>query len=292
MSINSNEIFSKHPVNWSQQSLYFKKLNYIQYKDGIPFTNFKQRFGKGDDEIFCYPITILINEINEIECGRNSQERTNKIIDLVAPGKDKSKTVIEKDFPTYKIKAPWKSALAQGFYLSYCLRNKFVTSDFCNTVCKMLLTTRQEGGYLDNNSLWFEEYPLNNKNSMVLNGHIISLISVIEYSLINNGENKEFLEKAVKQIEEDIQNYDNDGWSIYCLHKKNVANPDYHSLHIDLLKYLVEMNSNKLSLDKIEHYLTMWEKNLKKYNIDHLFKFKVILQRYFFGLMNRVKGIS
>lgn len=285
------KLLSQHPIKFKEQAKYFQKLDYINFINDIPYIDFKGRFKTGESKNVIYPITILIYEMSKISDGVLTSP--DSIIELVTEPGDRSKTIINLDFPTYSIIGPWKSGLAQGLYLSYLIRLKAYhrTSkfdDIIHSAYRHLVTIRAAEGFREDSSWWIEEYPMLNNQSLVLNGHLIAVISIIEYYYAFKSEPvKEVIIDFLSKFDKIINSYDFFGWSKYCLYKNNLTNMSYHELHLDLLYYfLKEVNLYKFKNVKLVY--KKWSVSRERFNRNIIYKYLIKLTRIFIGCKNRI----
>lgn len=286
------KLSQEHPVNFKEQAQYFETIGYIQFVNNIPYINYRQRFKEGEDKLVAYPITILIYSISQLS-EETSFRDIEKIIELVTLENDRSTTIIDFDFPTYNIEAPWKSGLAQGFYLSYLLRVKALknTNKYDLLIEKVFLRLSfkiEEGGFLESEKRWYEEYPTNGVKSEVLNGHLITVVSLIEYyCLFKCKIARKLALDMCNDLDSYIKSYSFLGWSIYCKYKKNLVNLSYHKLHISLLSYMINNMNLKRSLN-IVNVADGWKSGLRKYESSFLFRLMINCIRILFGIRNRL----
>lgn len=158
------------------------------------------------------------------------------------------------DYPTYELKAPWYSAMAQGLGIEVLIAAYKITDDDkylheARLAANALLVPIEENGvaiYLNNgdNGIWFEEYAKKTvEPPMVLNGHNFALIG-IEKLLLYDETYIELYRKGIKALEYKLPCFDAKVWSRYDL-VKLMANPSYQQIHINQLKYLGEKKTMK-----------------------------------------------
>lgn len=285
------KILTKHPINFKEQAKYFHDLEYVNFINDIPYINFRGRFKTGESKNIIYPITILIYELSKL--SNLNSTNYDDVIELITESGDRSKTIIDSDFPTYSIIGPWRSGLAQGLYLSYLIRLKVCneTSKFDELIHRAfshLIAKRSDEGFCEDNCCWFEEYPLPNNHSYVLNGHLIALISIIEYHFVfKDSASKKLIKEFLSEFDRLVCNYDFFGWSKYCLYKNNLTNFSYHKLHVNLLRYFLEEQSYK-ELENVSKIYSKWNKSLNFYNNSVVFNNLIKVIRFVIGFKNRI----
>lgn len=146
---------------------------------------------------------------------------------------------------TFPLRAPWRSAMAQGEAASLLIRSFQETGDesFAAAARAALLPMsklRAEGGVcaqLDG-ELWLEEYPTD-PPSYVLNGAIFALWGLRDVAVGLGDEAAErALASGVNTLAANLWRFDTGWWSLYSLYPhpvRNVASSFYHDLHINQL---------------------------------------------------------
>jgi hypothetical protein len=177
------------------------------------------------------------------------------------------------DYPSYDLKAPWYSGMAQGLALVVQMAAYDLTKDekylnFGRLLGNMYdikvkdggVKVEVEGGY------WYEEYAdqtmEESKYPLVLNGHNFALDGMfwLEQFDSENKKWKELLNKGILAVEGNIQKYDAYFWSYYGLWH-NYAHYGYHQIHIDQLDRLSKFYGEveKLKLPIIDEYKKKFE---------------------------------
>ena len=147
------------------------------------------------------------------------------------------------------LKAPWRSALAQGQGISLLVRAYAETENpvYLSTAelaYESFLKGIDEGGvtYVDGGGhTWFEEYTVS-PPTHILNGFIWAAWGVLDYFL-GTGERKakELFSVAVDTLSRNLPRYDAGFWSIYeqsGTRLPMLASPFYHHLHIVQLQIM------------------------------------------------------
>lgn len=178
------------------------------------------------------------------------------------------------DFEYHKgLKAPWRSALAQGQGISVVLRAYLLTKDqkYLQAASKAFksfehqidepdgVTYIDEKGYT-----WFEEL-IFIPPTHVLNGFIWALWGIYDYYLVTQNQKAERLfNEAVRTLQDNIPKYDIGFWSIYHLVPtilKEIASPYYqklHSIQFDVMYRLTGRKVFKEYADRWENYYSKW----------------------------------
>jgi len=172
------------------------------------------------------------------------------------------------DFEYYHyLKAPWRSALAQGQGISVMVRAYNLTGErvYLNTAerayASFMRDISQEGGvtFTDNNGdVWLEECVIS-PPTHVLNGYIWSLWGVLDYYLTTRSLHAEELySKCVITLERNISRYHLGFWSRYHLAPTllpMIASPYYHRLHIVQLRAMERLTGR----ETFKVYADIWE---------------------------------
>jgi hypothetical protein len=229
-------------------------------ENGIPYVNYGEwetKFSRLG--IQRNPVTIIHTSMDYYNT-RNTEYFINNVNWLVdnAVKKDGFSTFeYGYDWPTYNLKQPWRSAMANGEALTPLVKAHEITGDMLYLyTAKELLNSFfvkvEDGGvtYKDSySSWWYEEYVADNigaKESRVLNGMLFALIGVYEYyKYTNDMDAKLIFDKGVNSVKENLAKYDaGNGYSFYdILHNP----PDkYHLIHVDLLNRLYDITHEEI----------------------------------------------
>lgn len=157
------------------------------------------------------------------------------------------------DYPhTYVVRAPWTSALAQGFGASLLVRVHVETGDerYAEAALESLrplFVPSAEGGvctHIDGRP-WPEEYPTA-PASCVLNGGIYGLWGMRDVGVgLEDADATRAFEESADTLAAYIHRWDTGGWSLYDLYPHrvtNVASPGYHDLHIMQLEGMEQLS--------------------------------------------------
>lgn len=172
------------------------------------------------------------------------------------------------------LRAPWRSALAQGQGISVCLRAYQITKDDSYLLSAQkafnsfrYMAKEHQGGVLDdyNNNIWLEEYIVNPPNH-VLNGFIWALWGVRDYAVFfNDNYAWNLWNLCVKTLRENLKSYDLGFWTCYDI---VTAHPPkrptmpcsiyYQRLHITQMKAMYALTGDVVFYD----YAQRWESQL------------------------------
>jgi len=130
------------------------------------------------------------------------------------------------------IKAPWYSSFAQAIGIEVFITAYEMTKDkkyleLAKKVAKPLITPIENGGllYSKDSDIWFEEIPLKEKPTHILNAQLRSLIALdMLYKHSEEKIYKDYFEKGLKTLQKWLPGYDAGYWLKYDL------NPSYTQL--------------------------------------------------------------
>ena len=156
------------------------------------------------------------------------------------------------DWPTYNLKAPWVSGMAQGFVIelmlaAYKLTREDKYLETARFAANAMAVPTECGGVAVNvdGGLWFEEYAKPTINpSYVLNGHNFALNGLWHLSQVDN-RYYELFKKGVDGLRYLLPYFDAKVWSRYDL-TGMLANRKYHKIHIMQLQSLYERTKDKI----------------------------------------------
>lgn len=168
-----------------------------------------------------------------------------------------------KKIGRYILKAPWNSALSQGLGISVLVRAYKETNEekYIITARKALIPFKKKikntGITTENNfGNFYEEYPLKENPTHVLNGFITSLFGLYDlYLYDNNIEAKKLFDIGIVTLKKSINLYDKGYWTKYSLNKNstlknhwNLASPWYQKLHVAQLYAIYKITNDSLFL--------------------------------------------
>ncbi len=152
------------------------------------------------------------------------------------------------------LKAPWYSGLTQGIALSFLLRCEKLFQDnyakeIAEKICYHMVQADSLGGTLSTTkegNLWIEEYPKSKKSINVLNGFIIGLIGLKEYTdcFPQDSSTKAIHQEVYESLLESIPFYNTGEWSKYNRNNLNISN-QYLRFQISQMNHLYKLYKNE-----------------------------------------------
>lgn len=170
-----------------------------------------------------------------------------------------------------RVKAPWKSAMAQGEAISVLLRahqstgqERYLTA--ASQALKSFYFTIEEGGvtYRKGDFVFFEERVVDPPNH-ILNGHIYAMLGVYDYYRVTADEDALALfNEVASSLSANLHRFDFGFWSKYELmygpehgHPLPLVAPmSYHLIDIELVAVLHEITGDK----RFDEYAKKWRK--------------------------------
>ena len=186
------------------------------------------------------------------------------------------------DVPTYRLSAPWPSAMAQGRVLSVLARAWQCTSDdrYIHSAERGLAAFAvplEQGGIVGAFDGWttYEEYPAR-PAPHVLNGMIFALFGLWDFVRARGGDAHaaEIFERGVATVEGLLPRYDTGWWSLYDLYHlevrtpRNPATAHYHDIHVKQLTALHAITSRQALADVARRWASYekgWTGRLRAY---------------------------
>lgn len=179
------------------------------------------------------------------------------------------------DFEYHKgLKAPWRSALAQGQGISVVVRAYSLTEKekYLAVAAKAFRSFEhgidEPGGvtYIDNDGYtWFEEL-IFEPPTHVLNGFIWALWGVYDYYLVTkNKKALHLFREGVRTLEDNLLKYDIGFWTVYHLAPtklKIIASTYYQRLHIVQLEAMFGLTGKQV----FKEYAEKWKKYYSKWH--------------------------
>lgn len=163
------------------------------------------------------------------------------------------------DLPTYNLKSPWQSGLANSTALSVLLRDYSIrksenTKELILKIKNNLLSSTDAKGVLaktPDKGIWIEEYP-STPASYVLNGFLFSIISLNEYSNLfpQDKSTKLLIKKMIFSLKTDFHYYDTGKWLLYDRYKRSPVNAYYMKLQVVLLNEIFTLTNDSFFFEK------------------------------------------
>jgi hypothetical protein len=150
------------------------------------------------------------------------------------------------------LRAPWSSALGSGNTLSALLRGWELFGDeryrrAADAAYAGLHTSRTTMRLVDDDGkeLWYEEYP-GDPPVHVLNGHVYSLLGVLDYARVTGDPlAEERWRRAARTAARHLRSFDLGYWSAYDLRWREPATMHYHkNIHIPQLRILAALTAD------------------------------------------------
>lgn len=176
--------------------------------------------------------------------------------------------------PPYYAKAPFPSAMAQGFALSGLMRayqytGRQVYLEVAQKALKSFEVPIHDGGIMSKDewgNTFYEEIPCF-PPAHILNGHIFALFGLNDYYRATGSEQALTLfEAGADAVRNRLSDYDAGFWSRYSLHPNsnwrnhwNIASPIYQSIHIDQLRFLESITGDQF----FGQWARRWERQMK-----------------------------
>ncbi|MDA9366600.1 D-glucuronyl C5-epimerase family protein [Pseudomonadales bacterium] len=216
-----------------------------------------------DSKEFLYDPEVAVDEKKILEIA-------DKFIANYSPEVISGLTVVRLpynfDYPSYDLKKPWYSGMAQGLAVVVLLAAYEISKDdkYFKMSLKVGLALRipvTQGGTLLNlgeQNLWHEEYADASKkvHPKVLNGNNFAIDGIFWLKKFTNESLwNDILKNSIKGLNNNIHLYDGFCWSKYGL-SGNYANWKYHNLHILQLNKIAHVYSLEsiADTDLIEEY--------------------------------------
>jgi heparosan-N-sulfate-glucuronate 5-epimerase len=158
------------------------------------------------------------------------------------------------DLPTYGVKAPIYSAMAQARIMVAFERAFELTKDpgylqLANQTLKSLSIPIQDGGVLavdpEDGGKWFEEVASKKliPSPLILNGNIFVLFDLYDYyQKTASGEAKSLFDEGIIELKRHLGEYDTGHWTYYD-RIGNLAY-DYHYVHVEQMQKLFDITSD------------------------------------------------
>jgi hypothetical protein len=182
---------------------------------------------------------------------------------LVEQQDDEGRWLDPRPYPhTYRVQAPWPSAMGQGEGASLLVRLHAQTGEesFAAAATRALASygvSSEDGGVRAplGDGPFFEEYPTS-PGSYVLNGGIFALFGAFDVAAALGDEAaRRLFADGVGTLSENLGRWDTGSWSRYDLYPHpivNVATLRYHQLHVAQLRAL-HLLAPEQGLDAVAH---------------------------------------
>lgn len=178
---------------------------------------------------------------------------------------------LREDYPRYKLTNPYYSGITQGKAISMLTRAYGITNYEqyllqAEYALNTLIKEVKDGGvlrYLEHNQRWVEEYPSPNSPSMVLNGHLFTIIGLADYlSLKSNPYFKELYTDILNTTLTYLDYYFQDGVLLYCMYSWTPCNVHYLGLMVPLFEHVYTITGEQIFQDCADRLDKMYSKKL------------------------------
>jgi D-glucuronyl C5-epimerase C-terminus len=230
------------------QKISGKSAQYIvNDSTGVPYVVYEGKLGKQYNTVTIAEQAIKLSDEKDTTSARNFFSSIRWLSNNYTILNDSSIIYLDYyDWPSYKMTAPWRSAMNQGRAMQAFIKAFEKTGDnlYLNLARKSmntLYTQVKDGGvtYMDSTGFWYEEYADDNApQSRVLNGMIVVLQGLSDYYKVTNDTGALFLfNEGVRSVKNTLHLYNFNGHSNYDALGKP-ASSWYHNFHIELLDFL------------------------------------------------------
>ncbi|EGN74607.1 D-glucuronyl C5-epimerase [Idiomarina sp. A28L] len=196
---------------------------------------------------------------------------------------DKDKMYFRHEYyqPLYLLNKGWVSGMAQGLFISACVRLYLITQDevffqYAKSAFDVMIMPVEQGGCMLTleEGVWFEEYPSKKNNSFVLNGNIFSVFALNDFNQIYDCQ--ELLYQSIRKLSSTIAEfYVFEGCCRYDLNNA-ICDENYLKLHHDQLDVLI----NDFGLKDLEPFINITTSCAPTCNnLTYSFKFDRVIRR-------------
>lgn len=245
-------------LDFTSKANYKEKIN----SNGIPLSSYKgQNYFEHPTVIAQYALGIfeLLHKKNF-----SDDELRNKFIKIAwwfddnkVNIKDGKGWLIDVLYPDWGVNKPWISAMTQGEVISVLSRAALLSKNekfekLANEALVPFDYHVNDGGIVNHfhSISIYEEAPIKNKTTAVLNGFIFSLFGLYDLILLNNNEKANMLFKnGVNSLIKLLPFYDINNWTRYRLMeypKKYYSSYTYHILVIEQLRAMYYLTGEKI----------------------------------------------
>lgn len=243
-------------------------LLYTAYYGLLCHNNFLNHKKKEDKEIILKYATYIINQMNS-----------------------DGAIIYPIDFAIFNQKTPWHSGIAQAIVASFLMRAhlhfpEYNFLEYSEKSINFMLNDEKLQASSNENLPWIEEYPME-KPSLVLNGFMFSIISLIELGGLT--EKKKYNDVShiyLSSLIKSLHRYLFSEGIRHNLYQIKFGNVNYDALHVFLFYHLFHLTQNKLFL-KISNqyfYKTDWNLFYQIYSIKDPINRKLSLENYYKNL--------
>jgi heparosan-N-sulfate-glucuronate 5-epimerase len=257
----------------NQNNQYYIKFGYVKDaaafqldENNVTYVDYSKMKSMGvDNTISYYPVSIGLSGLRFLQQKNDTLflAQANWLLNNIHEN-GAWYILHDKRIGKHKLKTPWISALSQGLGISVLVRAYKLTGNdmYLKTARKALKPFEKyikDGGIVSKNNFgdFYEEYPIQERPTHVLNGFIYSLFGLYDlYKFDNNVKAKELFDKGIKTLKRVLPRYDLRNWTRYDLNKERTlknhygyASIWYQKLHVAQLYGLYKITGDKYFLD-------------------------------------------
>jgi hypothetical protein len=250
--------------------LYFGTLHSINYDEIAP-VKYKDSEEGYNPVVIAQLVRMKALKVLEQDKANNqpvlNEAEKNKVLEVAAYFLDHGERRVwqginytvwsyQMDRPTYGLKAPWLSSMAQGHAIetmlaSYRLTGQSIYLETAKLAANSLYVPIEDGGVTRQveDGVWFEEYAgvHSTKQPYVLNGNIYTLYG-LSYLVKEDSSYAELYRKGIMGLKALLPRFDAGVWSRYDL-AGNPANAFYQRVHVEQLEDLYNKTGDLVFLD-------------------------------------------
>ncbi|MCB0760357.1 MAG: hypothetical protein KDC12_02460 [Flavobacteriales bacterium] len=272
--LSNGEMLSENVADYKKN--YYFTFGHVKEKEAIQldsnlvyYVDYSKIKSLGVSNQLVYsPVTLALNAIRSYQkwiLNQDTYEREVFLANanwLVENINDKGEWILTQDVSVgqYTVKAPWCSGLAQGLGISVLARAYGETGHlaYAETARKALApfyTDITAGGVRTTNEfgVFYEEYPLPENPTHVLNGFVYSLFGLYDlYLFDNNTEALALFQEGINGLQNALPLFDTGDWTLYSLNREsnlrnhwNYCSPWYQKLHTNQVKALYNITGQE-----------------------------------------------
>jgi len=288
-----------YPFDFREEVLFIEKGGYGPFdENGIPRVDYRKKTG-----LQYNPATISQYALGNFQIySDNGDEKRKNIALKMAEWLLRKLVILPKDarnsrcgvwhyhfdWPIFKVKAPWASALSQGEGISVLVRAHHLLNDR-STLSEDCLESAwlafesfnrnvKDGGVMvrdKSGRIWFEEYH-SVPPTFVLNGFIFSLLGIYDlWKATGDSRVENLWKEGAESLRDSIEIYDNGYDSIYDRVSRGPVDEKYHRTHIRLVEIMHDLTKFPIFSKVAERWKGYLAKGLQKPNKWELTKLRI-----------------
>lgn len=200
------------------------------------------------------------------EKNRDDKEFIQFVEEIIRDGSEDElffKLVFTELLPNYSLRPEWISGITQGKLISLLVRAYWLTRiPRYKTLAKKTLETLKipisNGGCyreINDGLIWIEEYPDLTRPSMVLNGHLFTIIGIGDYLQLDKSlEISKLYDNLILSTLSYIDRYFHDNVILYSMHNWKPCNVHYLTIMQPLANHMYKMTELS-NFKEIERWL-------------------------------------